>query len=524
MLSISRQVEHLALDMGPVDRTKPVADQIVQWVAERVEDGRIPVGSRLPAIRDLAGQVGVNRNTVALAYKELAQKGYLAARFGGGSTVRRPDAAAAMQASANRAAPPLAQRVNGRAPSADWERRFASRLTSFTQPPTVTSQDGSAPINLFQLQPHTGLFPTEDLRLCLNTVLRRNGEALLNYGTPAGYLPLRERIAVRLRAQGMAISPAQVLITSGSQQGIDLLARAFLNPGDGVVVESPMYSIALKILLMNGATLLPYPVGPEGISLAGLQGILARAAPKLFYAVPNFQNPTAYSYTLPEKRALLEQVYRSGALLIEDASDAELQADAAHRPSLAALDTAGQVMHLNTFSKTLVPAVRVGYLAGPAPVVHKLTELKEMTDLSHTLILQAATAEFMARGLFDKHVALVREFYRHRMEQAVEWLAAALPEDCPFTRPGGGLCTWVDLPGHLDSGRLYQELGEKGVLVSPGTLYQPAPGGRNGLRLCVTGEPEARLREGIRILGEELHRVLRNPARPAAPREYQSIH
>jgi GntR family transcriptional regulator/MocR family aminotransferase len=462
--------------------------------------------------------MGVNRNTVALAYKELAQKGYLEARFGGGSTVRRP------MLVAETTLPDIAPRSTGRHNTPDWERRFASRLLELTYPLTVPPPTDPAPINLFQLQPHTALFPTGELRRCLNTVLRRSGQTLLNYGTPAGYLPLRERIAARLKAQGIAVDAARVLITSGSQQGIDLLARAFLDPGDGVVVESPMYSIALKILQVNGATLLPYDVGPRGISLAALPALLARAAPKLFYTVPNFQNPTAHSYTTEEKRALLEQVNHCGALLVEDASDAELHGDAAARPALAALDGAGQVVHLNTFSKTLVPAVRVGYLAGPAPVVRKLTELKEMTDLSHTLILQAATAEFMARGLFDRHVEQVRAFYRHRMEQALEWLAEFLPEECAFARPSGGLITWVDLPAWVDTARLYQDLAEQGVLVSPGALYQPAPGGRNGIRLCVSGETEERLREGIRILGAHLHRILRHPVRMVAPQEYQSIH
>lgn len=505
-------------DIAPLDRTKPVADQLVQWVAERVKDGRLAAGSRLPAIRELAARIGVNRNTVAAAYKALAEKGYLKARFGGGSTVRQP------VAQGEPSLPPRAAAESTHLAPPDWERRFAARLTGLHQPPVVPHRSGTAPINLFQLQPHTALFPTEELRRCLNTVLRRDGQALLNYGTPAGYLPLRERIAARLKAQGVAVDAAQVLITSGSQQGIDLLARAFLDPGDGVVVESPMYSIALKILQVNGATLLPYDVGPRGIALAALPALQARAAPKLFYAVPNFQNPTAYSYTLEEKRALLAQVYRCGALLVEDASDAELHGDAAVRPALAAMDGARHVVHLNTFSKTLVPAVRVGYLAGPPPVVRKLTELKEMTDLSHTLILQAATAEFMARGLFDRYVEQVRAFYRRRMEQALDWLAQSLPEECAFARPDGGLITWVDLPSWVDTTRLYQDLAEQGVLVSPGALYQPIPRGRNGIRLCVSGETEERLREGIRILGAELHRLLRGPIRPAAVLEYQSIH
>jgi 2-aminoadipate transaminase len=412
-----------------------------------------------------------------------------------------------------------------------WEQRLATAVAGF--PAQVALNGHGDAINLSALQPYTGLFPIEAFRLCLNTVLRRQGRNLLGYAAPAGYLPLRERLAARLTAQGVAVEPGQVLITSGSQQGIDLLARGFLDPGDGVVVESPMYSIALKIFQVNRARLIPYAVASDGVRLAGLdralERSLGRAAPKLFYAVPNFQNPTTHSYSDAEKAELLGWVYRTGGLLIEDASDEELHdgppaPGTSTRRALAALDRAERVLYLNTFSMTMTPAVRVGYLAGPAAVLRKLTELKEMTDLSHSLILQAATAEFMDRGLYDEHIASVRHYYRVRMEAVGEMLERELPPDTPFTRPGGGLCVWVDLPAHVDADAVQRDLAGQGVLVSPGTLYQPAAGGRNGLRLCVATESPERLRSGIRILGAHLKRALRRPAPRPVEAEYQSIH
>ena len=521
------------LHFAAVDRTRPVGDQIVDQVIAQIEGDGLPTGARMPSVRALADALGVNRNTVAQAYKELAQKGYLVSRFGAGSTVSRPgedgrpgapsalplaalQAATGQPASFQPAAPaPLTAR--------EWEWRFAAAVSGFSAQPALNGSASDA-INLFALQPYTGLFPLEQFRLCLNTVLRRNGRHLLGYAAPAGYLPLRERIATRLKAQGLTVEPGQVLITSGSQQGIDLLARGFLEPGDGVVVEAPMYSIALKIFQVNRARLVPYPVTGGGIRLEGLERALGRVNPKFFYAVPNFQNPTTHSYSAAEKRDLLGWVYRTGGLLLEDASDAELQDDHPHRPALAALDRAGRVLYLNTFSKTMAPAVRVGYLAGPAPVIRKLTELKEMTDLSHSLILQAATAEFMARGLFDEHIAAVRAFYQRRMAYACEVLERELPGDTPFTHPGGGLCVWVDLPAHLDTDTVYRELEAQGVLVSPGSLYQPAAGGRNGLRLCVVQESPERLAHALHVLGAYLKRMLRRPAARAVPVEYQSIH
>jgi len=522
------------------DRSRPLSGQIVGQLIDQVEGDSLREGTRLPSVRALANQLRVNRNTIAQVYKELAQKGYVVSRFGAGTTIRKPHLRGRAPA-AGPGAPPGAgpERLPPGADASaqpliprDWEQRFAAAVGGFRAQPALAGPGDV--INLSSLQPYTGLFPVEQFRLCLNTVLRRQGRHLLGYAAPAGYLPLRERIAARLKAQGILVEAAQVLVTSGSQQGIDLLARAFLDPGDGVVVESPTYSIALKILRVNRARLIPYPVGREGIRLDGLERALGRAAPKLFYAVPNFQNPTTHSYSEREKRELLAWVYRTGGLLVEDASDSELQADHPRRRALAALDSAERVLYLNTFSKTMAPAVRVGYLAGPAPAIRKLTELKEMTDLSHSLILQAATAEFMERGLFDAHSSAVRAFYRERMDTVAEMLERELPGETPFTRPGGGLCVWVDLPGHVDAAALQRELAGQGVLVSPGGLYQPeaydpsayppAGGGRNGLRLCVAQEPPERLRRGIRALGAQVKRVLRRPAAPPSVAEYQSIH
>lgn len=505
------------------DRTKPAGEQIVRGVMELIGGSRLQPGERLPPIRALAALLGVNRNTVAKAYQELAERGYVQSRFGGGSVVARPPvrpAPVAAPAGDNRAGNGAGR---ARFSEQDWTRRYAQHLSVMEQGQAGALNLEQDPINLFQLRPHTALFPSELFRRCLNTVLRRQPGALLNYGAPAGYLPLREAIAARLQAQGIGAGAGELLITSGSQQGIDLVARAFLDPGDGVVVESPMYSIARKIFLVNGARLLPYALAPEGLDLGALERAPGRPA-KLYYAVPNFQNPTTYTYTADERAALLALAYQSGSVVMEDASGQELHGDPAAYPALAALDDTGRVIHLNTFSKTLIPAVRVGYLAGAAPVVRKLTELKEMTDLSHSLIMQAATAEFMERGYFDAHVERMRDFYRQRIALAADLLAAALPPEASFRDPGGGLCLWVDLPAEVEADVAGRRLADRGVLVSPAGLYQPLQGGRNGFRLCVSNESEARLARGIGIIGEELGRLLRRRPAMAVSREYQAMH
>lgn len=501
----------------------PIADGIVSDLIERITSGKLAVGERMPSIRAMAAGMGVNRNTVAHAYKELAEKGYLDTRYGGGSYAAQPGAIPFPAPPAREL--PAANGAQARFSEEDWELRFARRfnglLAQTGKAPFPQWEEGEA-INLFQLRPNTDMFELERFRNCMNTVLRRSGRHLLNYGSPAGYLPLREQIAERLRAQHIRADASRILITSGSQQGIDLLARAFLDPGDSVVVESPTYAIALKIFMANGARLIPYAVGPGGVSFQALEGYHFQPSPKLFYAVPNFQNPTTHSYSLEEKQALLRHVHRAGSLLVEDAYYTELHDQP--RPALAALDSSERVIHLNTFSKTLVPAVRVGYLMGPAPVVRRLSELKEMTDLSHSLILQAAIAEFLERGYFEEHVVNVRRFYQERIARVTVMLEAYLPPEATFTRPGGGLFIWVDLPPHVDTDLLCQQLRRKGVLISPGSLFQVFPGGRNGLRLCVASEGEERLAQGLALLGQELRQVLNEPVPTPVQQEYQATH
>lgn len=506
----------------------PIVDRIVSEVIESINSGKVAPGERLSSIRAMAGRMGVNRNTVAHAYKELADKGFLHTRYGGGSYAAQPAPWAAEDMMAGGPPAAASHGGNGRPnkfTDEDWELRIASRLngllTQSGKTPFAAGDDGQA-INLLQLRPNTEMFELERFRNCLNTVLRRSGRHLLNYGAPAGYLPLREQIAARLRRQHIEADPAQILITSGSQQGIDLLARAFIDPGDSVVLESPTYAIALKIFTASGARVIPYSIGPEGVNFQALEGFNIQPSPKLFYAVPNFQNPTTHSYSLEEKQALLGHAYAAGSLLIEDAYYTELQAQP--RPALVAMDQSDRVIHLNTFSKTMVPAVRVGYLMGPAAVVRKLTELKEMTDLSHSLILQAAIAEFLERGYFEEHLENVRHFYQERMERVATMLEAYLPDDAQFTRPGGGLFVWVDLPSHVDTDLLSQQLRQKGVLVSSGSLFHAKQGGRNGLRLCVATESEERLARGLALLGQELRQMLSRPKPTLAEREYQATH
>ena len=505
-------------------RDVSLVDQIVSHTIQTIKDGELQPGSRLPSIRSAAEELGVNRNTVAQAYRELAEKGYVETRFGGGSYVSSyasKSSSLSEQNDMDSHALSLPLEIT----EGDLELRFSQRLNASTGSLSkhhILGLNQADTINLFQLRPNTDIFPLELFRKCLNTVLRRSGKSLLSYGSPAGYMPLREQIAGRMRRSGIVTDPDNILITSGSQQGIDLLARAFVDPGDTVVVESPTYTNAIRIFSGHGARLMPFAIERNGIALQSLEGFQFQASPKFFYTVPYFQNPTTHSYTLAEKQALLQQVYKAGSLLVEDAYYSEMHPDPG--PAMAALDRSGRVIYLNTFSKTMVPAVRVGFMHAPAVLARKLTELKEMTDLSHSLILQAGITEFMERGYFDEHLTRVKAFYKSRLAQVTDWVEKYLPAEISFTPPPGGLFFWLDLPPSVDGDHLALQLQNDGVLVSPASLFHPLGGGRNGIRLCVAHETEERVEKAIQILGSRITKMLSRPTSRAEQTEYQGTH
>jgi DNA-binding transcriptional MocR family regulator len=475
---------------GGNGRAAPVYQQIAAWFRAEIEAGRMGAGDRLPTIRALARALGVNRDTVALAYDALAREGWLEATVGRGTFVRRPEAAPA-PAPFEPVLSPLVERL------LDFER---ARVRYAAPPGTVP---------LHSLVPDPELYPAVEFRRAVSRVLARGGSDLLRYAPPQGDPGLREVLATRLSGTGVRVSADEIVVSQGASEGIALALRLFAAPGDVVAVEEPTYHNVLSALASLGLRAAPVPIRDGAPDLAVLERVLERPEVKLFYTMPTFHNPLGTSTGLAHRRALLAVAGRTGKPIVEDAFEMDLRYGGKPVPSLAALDERGLVVQLFSFSKSLFPGARVGSVAARGRVVEALLGLKHASDLGGALLLQTALAEFVASGGYERHLARVRRTLLGRRDAILDALAREMPDGVRWTEPEGGLQLWVELPEFVDTAELLADAVRAGVLFAPGFQFRSDPRPSSGLRLSIAmaGEPE--IRRGVAVLGRVVRERLR---------------
>lgn len=469
------------------DSSSPLYQQICERVRAWIASGELEPGEKLPPSRELAEKLGINRNTIASAYEELSKTGDVRSHVGQGTFV------AASSVDSRRE--PLRFRFS-RAVEASAER---------VQKPAVASRHPD-PIDFGNLVPDEELFPVEPFRAVLDKVLRREGKTLLQYGPAAGHLPLRAYIAERLRDRGVAADAENVLIVNGSQQGLDLVCRGLLDPGDRVALESPTYTIVLPLLAQYHAQMEPIPMTDRGMDLDALEAVLERSRPKLVFTMPTFHNPTGITMDLDSRRRLLDLASRYGTPVVEDDFDSELRFDGDPLPPLKALDERGSVLHIGTFSKGLFPGLRLGFVVAPPPVVAMLGRTKLIADYHTSLLLQAAVLEFCREGHYDRHLKRLASIYRDKSRTLTRALERFFPANVSWTRPEGGYAFWVTLPEALSADALLEESARAGVLFTPGSNFFARGDGDRYLRLSISRVPLERIAEGIERLGAILTR------------------
>jgi 2-aminoadipate transaminase len=337
----------------------------------------------------------------------------------------------------------------------------------------------------------------------------READGVLDYGEVEGYRPLRELIAARLARRGMPVDPDEVMITNGSQQGIDFVARLMLDPGDQIVVEGPVYIGAMQTFDAYEARYLVVPVDDDGLDVAALDRLLSTtgARPKLIYTVPTFQNPTGITMTRARRESLLSLARERGILVLEDDPYGELYYGASPGAPLAALDPA--VVHLGTFSKTIAPGIRVGWTVAPRRLMDLLLMAKEGSDI-HTDRIITRTVYHTADGFLDDHIAALRELYRQRRDTLLAGLQRHLPPDLTWSCPGGGFFVWVRLPDGFDADVLLPIAAAHGVAYLPGSWFYPAGQKvHDGFRLSFSSLPIEQIEEGTRRLGEAIAAYVR---------------
>lgn len=378
------------------------------------------------------------------------------------------------------------------------ESRFAKRLQNMggnairellkvTQQPDIISFAGGNPA------PDT--FPAEQLGEIAREALAKDRN-ILQYGTTEGYAPLKEFIAGWVKDIGIDARPSDVLILSGSQQGIDLMGKAMLNPGDKVVVESPTYLAALQIFRTYQGTFVNVPFDAEGVLLDELEEAIAVEKPTLVYLVPTFQNPTGITLNLERRKRLAEIVARYPVVTIEDDPYGRLRYQGESLPSIKSFDQNNEIVYLGSFSKLISPGLRVGFAIGSSAILQKMVIGKQSTDVHTSNLSQVLIYEFCKRGLLEPHLSESRAKYARKMAIMKEQLSL-FPEDIKWTSPEGGLFIWGELPGTMDAARLFAAALEEKVAFVPGTSFFADGGHTNTMRLNFSNASEEMIREGM---------------------------
>jgi DNA-binding transcriptional MocR family regulator len=371
-----------------------------------------------------------------------------------------------------------------------------------TERPSVISFAGGLP--------GANTFPVEELKAVALDVLEKEGARALQYFTSEGHPVLREQIAHRMRErQGAAVSADEILVTAGSQQGLDLVAKAFLTPGDEVLCESPTYLGFIQAVQVFEPAFVEVPTDDQGMRIEALEDALARCRrPRLIYVVPDFQNPSGRCWSLPRRRGLLEVARHHGIPVVEDSPYVEIRFEGEALPSLNALDGHGQVIQLGTFSKIFCPGLRLAWVSAPGEVLQRFVPLKQAADLHTATLNQMLLVAYLERYDINAAIERIRDVYRARRDTMIAALERELPAGACFTRPRGGLFIWMELPEMVSARRLLARCLERDVAFVPGDCFFPGGGHANTLRLNFSNMPEERIAEGIARLGEALRALL----------------
>ena len=349
-------------------------------------------------------------------------------------------------------------------------------------------------------------FPTEELTAAAERVMVERPIAALQYGPTEGYGPLRELLAARTSGLKIPVSIDQLLITSGSQQALDLLGKLFLEPSAVVVVEEPTYLGALQAWRPYQPTFVTVPIDAEGMDVAALERMLADGLrPRFCYVVSSFQNPTGVTLSPARRRALIELAARYELPIVEDDPYGELAYDGERSTPLAALDSERHgelryVIYLSTLSKLLAPGLRVGWVAAPAPLIARMVQAKQGMDLHSSSLVQAVAYEACRDGLLDRHIPLIRSIYKTRRDAMRAALSAYMPPEVAWTMPAGGMFFWLTLPPERDATALLQHSLEHHVAFVPGATFYANGGGQNTMRLNFSHPTSEQISAGVQRL------------------------
>ena len=466
---------------------QPLYIQLYNHLERLIKEGTLDCGFRLPPVRKLAQAINVNPVTIVSAYKLLEQNGYVYSKVGSGTYV----ADSIISVSAEGIELPITNEI--------FEDDI--HLMSRGQ---ITLHENS--INFASATPTSDLFPVEDFKKMLNHVLDRDKGEAFGYHESGGYWELRESITEFLKENYNISTNAELIqIISGAQQGIDVIAKALLNPGDHVIVENPTYTGAVAVFKSRGARIVGIPMEQDGIDMDMLENSIIKYRPKLVYTMPNYQNPTTYCYSEKKKAYLLQLAVRHNFFIIEDDFLSDLNYSGKIGPSmLKAMETKEKVIYIKSFSKVLMPGLRIGFLITPKEIFADILQAKHTTDISSSGLIQRAFDLYLRNGIWGSHLEYMRGIYQYRYEKILQEAESLKRLGIDFVQPKGGLNLWLNLPENLTGTKLYQECIQKDVLVSPGKIfYLPDTCNRDtNLRISFAAAYPEQIERGLAILCE----------------------
>jgi 2-aminoadipate transaminase len=463
----------------------PLYRQVYEHLREAILAGTLPESTRLPPERTFATRLSVNRSTIVHAYRELVAEGLIEQRVGSGSRV----------------VPQLRGGQPERAAGVPWWVTLPPwRVGEF---PNVLGELAAKPeagrISFVQGVAPDEPSPLGELAKSFERVAR-DPRFVLSYGDSEGYEPLRTAIAQRMSARGTtAIAPSSIIVLTGSTQGIAIVAQSLAEPGDEIIVESPSYPGALQVFQINGLRAISVPVDDEGMRVDHVEAVLRTRRPRFIYTMPSLHNPTNVTMNADRRERLATIARRAGVPIVEDDPYGPL---APQGPPLVAL-APDYVVYLSTFSKTIAPSLRVGWLVAPRTILERLLLRKQAYDMATSLYVQAAIADYLERG-YDAHVGQLRNELLERRRLADEAIAQHWPPGLRAGGPSGGFYLWASTPREVRARALLDAAERLGASFLFGEAFFANSGGDHHLRLALTAVARREIGEGIRRIGEAI--------------------
>lgn len=420
-----------------LNSTEPLYAQLFHYLKDLIIKGDLAFGDKLPAIRSFAKALEVNNITVINAYKQLEHTGYVTSKQGSGYYV---------------------------------SKRLTEEASVFTPKPLYQQEL----INFSSASPDPGIFPTETFKEYIVEVMDRDKGYAFGYQEVNGFMKLREVLAQFLKQTYDIETKAELIqMVSGAQQGLDIIAKSLLYSGDSVITENPTYNGAVDVFKSRGCRIVPVSLTPQGLDLIEFEKKVKICKPKLVYIMPNFQNPTTICYNKATLLALLKLAHTYDFYLLEEDSMWELTYGTRGSLSLKSLDTEDRVIYLKSFSKLLMPGLRIGFIIMPEALVEAFTRTKQTTDISSSGLMQRALELYFKNNKWEEHIHYMKRIYKDRYECMLSKLLELENDEVELYKPQGGVCFWLRLPKGMSAQHLYEKCHKKGLLIFPSPIFFP---------------------------------------------------